>query len=76
MMTAQAKGDKEVEILSLTGANRALRLRISRRAKPPLADTAALIVPGCELAPEKKEMETLSLPGWAAPTWAGTVTPP
>ena len=27
-------------------------------------------------APEEMEMETLSLPGWAAPTWAGTVTPP
>ena len=29
-------------------------------------------------APEKMEMEMeiLSLPGWAAPTWAGTVTPP
>ena len=35
-----------------------------------------LTVPMCELAPEKKEMETLSLPGWAAPTLAGTLPPP
>ena len=55
MMTAQAKGDKEMVTLPFPGANRDLRLRVSRRAQPPLAKTAALIMLGCAPTPEQQD---------------------
>ena len=82
----QATERTEMAILSLQGANRDLQLHIVKGKEEKgvsidRRDESTLRLARYEhaqegQAPEQMEMEILSLPGWAAPTWAGTVTPP
>ena len=84
----KAKERTEMEILSLQGATRDLQLHIAKGKEEKgisvltaRRDESTLRLARYEQAqegeaPEQMEMEILSLPGWAAPTWAGTVTPP
>ena len=81
----QAKAT-EIVLPSLQGANRDLQLHIVKGKEEKgvsidRRDESTLRLARYEhaqegQAPEQMEMEILSLPGWAAPTWAGTVTPP